>query len=160
MIKKLYVFDFDGSLMKTPKPHDGKIIWTNYYKRKYPHRGWWSCIESMDMKAFKITPIQSVVREYVAHRSEKDALCILLTSRLPIFEERVKELLDKFGIRMDEYLFKRGLLDKPARVNELLKKYPTVEYVEIWDDRDVEIFKFKDWERTIKDVEVKINKVD
>ena len=24
IIKRIYVWDFDGTLMKTPKPHDGK----------------------------------------------------------------------------------------------------------------------------------------
>ena len=48
-----------------------KIIWTNYYKKKYPYRGWWSCIESLDKKVFKITPIQSVVREYVGIEMNK-----------------------------------------------------------------------------------------
>ena len=160
MIKKIYVFDFDGCLINSPLPEQGKIAWSKYYGKEYPFAGWWGRLESLDNKVFKITPKQSIVREYVARRTEKDAVTIMLTSRLPKFENVIMELLFKFGIKMDEYLFKKGNLNKSDRIDNLIKKYPTAEYIEIWDDNSGEIGLYEEWAKHIDNIEIKINKVE
>ena len=52
-IKKLVCFDFDDTLCNTVKHDDGKVIWREKFGVEYPHRGWWSKPESLDMDIFR-----------------------------------------------------------------------------------------------------------
>ena len=53
--KKLISFDFDDTLVKTPLPEEGKIVWKEKTGTDWPHRGWWSKPESLDMEIFDMS---------------------------------------------------------------------------------------------------------
>ena len=51
-IKKLICFDFDDTLCHTLKPEEGKVIWKEKFGTDWPHRGWWSKPETLDLDIF------------------------------------------------------------------------------------------------------------
>jgi phosphoserine phosphatase len=40
-MKRLAVFDFDGTLMNSPMPETGKQEWSEKMGKPFPFRGWW-----------------------------------------------------------------------------------------------------------------------
>ena len=158
-IKKLYVFDFDGTLMDTPLPEEGKIQWEEYYKESYPYVGWWSRTESLDSNAYDINPIPEVLNAYNKVKNEQDALVIMLTSRVKKVKPNIIEILRDHNLSFDKYMFKHGNKEKPERIDEILEEYPNIEYIEIWDDRDKEINLFNLWKSNKKNLNIIINQV-
>lgn len=161
-ITRLFIFDCDGTLLNSPEPtEENKNRFDRHHNiSKYPHRGWWSKIESFDRDVFDVKVIPSILTDYNRAKRDPDGLMVMLTSRMPYFEERIKELLDNNGLYFDVYLFKSGQKEKSERVNSLLRKYPDTTYIEIWDDRQKEIDLYQKWSITMKpEIYIKINHV-
>ena len=53
-MKRLAVFDFDGTLFDSPEQEDGMRIWSQKTGQQYPHKGWWGRRESLDSDIFDI----------------------------------------------------------------------------------------------------------
>jgi hypothetical protein len=159
MIKNIYVFDFDGTLMNSPLPEEGKKQWSTHYGRAYPHLGWWGRTDSLDPRVFKIEPLPQIKKEYDRARKDPEGLVIMLTSRMERLRDYIIYHLDEYDFIFDDYLFKRGNLQKSDRIDHLLLQYPEVEKVEIWDDRLKEISLYNAWQPE-RDLEVKIHFVE
>ncbi len=60
----------------------------------------------------------------------------------------VKDILDSKGFEFDEYHYNRGGSTEVAKLKtleDLLSRYPDVQVVELWDDRDEHIPIFQAW---------------
>lgn len=148
LIKKISIFDFDGTLMKTPHPEEGKKQWEEFTGKEYPHIGWWSKPESLDDSVFDIQPIQSTVNDYLKEKSNPDTLVIMLTGRLPHQAEQIEELLLLHNISFDEYHYKGNgdtLGSKINTIKSLLNRFPNVKEIEMWEDREPHAIEFKKW---------------
>jgi hypothetical protein len=66
-IKKIAVFDFDGTLIMTPTPDDGKLLYKMKTGNDWPHKGWWGQKDSLDTTIFDIPANQKVVDDYRAN---------------------------------------------------------------------------------------------
>ena len=147
-ITKISIFDFDGTLMRTPHPEDGKKEWENFYNKDYPHIGWWSKPESLDDAVFNIEPIESTVTDYLKEMGDPNTLVIMLTGRLPHHHDQVIELLMTHNIVFDEYHYKETgdtLGSKLHTIISLLNKYPNVSSIEMWEDREPHATSFEEW---------------
>jgi hypothetical protein len=149
MIRKIYVFDFDGTLFYTPEPEQGKKIFKLKFGFDWPHRGWWSKRETLDQNIFHIPMNQWVYREYRKSISE-DSVVILATGRMEKLRLEVESILDNNNLDfhevhlnpgMDTFLFKANLFDN------LIKKY-NPEVLTMYDDRVEHLVKFKEWAKT------------
>ena len=159
-ITKISIFDFDGTLMKTPHPEEGKKEWENFYNKDYPHIGWWSKPESLDDAVFNIEPIESTVSSYIKEKENPNTLVIMLTGRLPHQNDQIVELLSLHNIFFDEYHYKETgdtLSSKLNTIITLLNRYPNVSSIEMWEDREPHAIAFKEWGRdNVVDVEVNL----
>jgi hypothetical protein len=147
-ITKISIFDFDGTLMRTPHPEEGKKEWENFYNKDYPHIGWWSKPESLDDAVFNIEPIESTVTDYLKEMGDPNTLVIMLTGRLPHHHDQVLELLMTHNIVFDEYRYKETgdtLGSKLHTIISLLNKYPNVSSIEMWEDREPHATSFEEW---------------
>ena len=147
-ITKISIFDFDGTLMRTPHPEDGKKEWENFYNKDYPHIGWWSKPESLDDAVFNIEPIESTVTDYLKEMGDPNTLVIMLTGRLPHHHDQVLELLMTHNIVFDQYRYKETgdtLGSKLHTIISLLNKYPNVSSIEMWEDREPHAISFEEW---------------
>ena len=160
-ITKISIFDFDGTLMKTPHPEKGKKEWENFYNKDYPHIGWWSKPESLDDAVFNIEPIESTVSSYIKEKENPNTLVIMLTGRLPHQNDQIVELLSLHNIFFDEYHYKETgdtLSSKLNTIITLLNRYPNVSSIEMWEDREPHAISFKEWGRE-NNVPIEVNVV-
>lgn len=161
VINKISIFDFDGTLMETPHPEKGKLFWEETTGMKYPHIGWWSKPESLDTKVFNIRTITPTVKAYKKEMGDPNTLVIMLTGRLPQQHDQVEGLLSSNGLYFDEYHYKGNgdtLGSKLNTIRTLLSKYPTVESIEMWEDREPHAIEFEKWGEE-NGVTIKVNLV-
>jgi hypothetical protein len=161
LINKISIFDFDGTLMKTPHPEEGKKQWEEFTGKEYPHIGWWSKPESLDDAVFDIQPIENTVADYLIEKSNPSTLVIMLTGRIPHQAEQIEELLLLHNISFDEYHYKGNgdtLTSKFNTIKSLLNRFPNVKEIEMWEDREPHAIEFKKWGEE-NEVNLKVNLV-
>lgn len=140
MVDRIAIFDFDGTLFRSPEKPD----W-------WPHQGFWGRLETLSPP---FVPEACGLEWYVpsvvkaAHQAVSDphTHTCLLTGRIPKFERRVRQLLADAGIRFDAYYFASGgntLSFKVATIEELIGMFPEASTVEMWEDRQEHIGAFK-----------------
>ncbi len=150
-IKKISIFDFDGTLVDSPKPEDGMPMWEEVNGYEYPFKTWWDRVESLDQEVFDIDTIESTIDDYNEEYENEDTLVIMLTGRLSKFRDTVKKILYSKGLVFDEYHFKdidNTLSSKVNKIEELLHRYPNVEEIEMWEDRKHHAKAFEMWGKT------------
>jgi len=161
-VTKISIFDFDGTLMNTPHPEEGKKQWEEFTGEKYPHVGWWSKPESLDDAVFDIQPIQSTVSDYKKEINDPNTLVIMLTGRLPHQAEQIEELLSLHNIYFDEYHYKGNgdtLNSKLNTIQSLLNRFPSVNEIEMWEDREPHAIEFDRWGKE-KGIDLYVNLVN
>lgn len=129
---RLAIFDFDGTLFRSPE----KPEW-------WPHEGFWGRPETLSPPLVPENPgadwwASGVVREAKRCIGDPDTYTCLLTGRVRKFEKRIRHLLGTQGLRFDDCFFASGsgtLPFKLATIETLVRKFPAVEVVEMWDDR-------------------------
>jgi len=167
MYTKLSVFDFDSTLVNTPMESDeNKQKWADYYGvEKWPYLSWWTRKETLDLNVFDISVNPEIIKAYKKELMDPDTMVIMLTGRVDTLEESVRLVLAKYGLTFDGYFFKEGGLTEHSKMQhmvDILDKYPTIESIEMWDDRVEHVPKFERWGRYIEHtdkVKFKLNKV-
>lgn len=139
MIKRLAVFDMDGTLIDTPMPEQGKIMWEKHYGQKYPYLGWWGRPESLDLNVFDIVPFQSVKHQLDKEIATHDTFVIILTSRMEKLRTQVQAILDKNDISVDKLDMKRAEGDKGIKVLRYVQQFPDLVEINVYEDRDTDI---------------------
>jgi len=153
--RKISVFDFDSTLVETPTgtPED-RQKWADKYGKPWPYLGWWGREESLDSTVWDMNPIKEVYNAWEKEVSNPQTVTVLLTGRLIKQSHLVKGITDSIGYRFDHYLFNtRGntLENKISHLNNLLKEYPDVNEVELWDDRLEHFDSFESWGKQLLD---------
>jgi hypothetical protein len=131
--KKLSVFDFDGTLVNTPLPEEGKKEYKEKTGEDWPHAGWWGQPMSLDSNIFDIDIIPSVIRDYLKEVRESDTMVVMVTGRM---------------IKFHEYHFNKGGSTESAKkktFDQILLQNPSIKEVELWDDREEHIPIFQAW---------------
>ena len=82
MYLKIAIFDFDSTLINTPREtQDNKDKWFDYYGKEWPYIGWWGRPESLDTDVFENEPNPKIVSLLEGFNSEENTLTVLLTGR-------------------------------------------------------------------------------
>lgn len=151
-ITKIAVFDFDGTLVNTPLPDEGKIIYQEKTGKAWPHEGWWGKRESLDIEIFEMPVNPDVKASYHAEKTQESTLMVMLTGRMNTkkvdMTTDVKTILDSHGFEFDEYILNRGGSTDVAKIKtmeHLLDKWTDVTFIEMWDDRLSHIPIFQAW---------------
>jgi|GEM_PF-1638765 hypothetical protein len=152
----LNVFDFDGTLMNSPLPEEGKVKYKELTGQEWPHRGWWGQIDSL--KPFDVKPIESTKDLYNQYTVLPNSVNVLMTNRLAKFEPVVKEKLRGLYI-FDYYDFKNDNREKPDRIKDILKNNPSIEIINIFDDMDDQIERFNRFKEENPELEINVFQV-
>lgn len=145
---KLAVFDFDSTLVDTPLPIEGKILYKQKTGNDWPHAGWWGQPLSLDMQVFDMKPIPNVIRDYKKEISNPDTMVVMVTGRMVKLADLVKDILNKHGLKFHEHHFNRGGstdVAKKKTFDQILEQNPSIKDVSIYDDRSEHISIFKQW---------------
>lgn len=137
-VTKLAIFDFDGTLIDTPLPIDGKVTYLEKTGQTWPHRGWWGQGLSLDMSIFEMPVIEDVIASYEKEKLNSNTGLIVLTGRLEGLRVEVEAILNAKGLVFDEVHLNTGGRTENVKmrtISKLLKIFPEVTEVELWDDR-------------------------
>ncbi len=157
---KLYVFDFDDTLIRTPLPEKGRVIWQQFHGFPFPSKseeeveqnrkitGWWGRKESLDMETFDMPMVPEVKSAYDNIKNNPDVMKIMLTGRRGKLSNEVRDILDHYGLDFDMYLYNNKSDTLPAKIdylNDILSSNPSIVDVVLHDDRDEHISTFQAW---------------
>jgi hypothetical protein len=132
-IETLNVFDFDGTLFKTPGSDVGKMNYEKVYKKPYPHKGWFGREESLDDK-LDIPQIKSTRKIYEQLKKNPNSKTILISDRAFFLEDRMSQFLSDRGYHFDDILLKTGKIKKAERLQDFWENYPNVKEINVFDD--------------------------
>jgi hydroxymethylpyrimidine pyrophosphatase-like HAD family hydrolase len=161
--KRLVIFDFDGTLADT----GGDI---NKYKTIYREKTgldwkgtWWDNPKSLDYDMFQFKRIEPTFDLYSKSINEPNTITVMLTGRKSKLSNEVEKVLKKLGInKFNHYLYNYGgntLLNKKEQILRLIDKYPEVEELVMYDDRENHLKPFNEFgERLISKDSNKIKK--
>lgn len=145
---KLSVFDFDGTLIDTPLPEEGKKIYKEKTGKDWPHAGWWGQPMSLDMQVFEMPTITNVINDYKKETKNPDTMIVMVTGRMVKLTDLVKDILNRHGLKFHEYHFNRGGSTESAKkktFDQILTQHPSIKEVSIYDDREEHIPIFQAW---------------
>lgn len=146
--KKLSVFDFDGTLVNTPLPEEGKKEYKEKTGQDWPHAGWWGQPMSLDSEIFDMSIIPSVIRAYLKEINDPNTMVVMVTGRINKLSGLVKKILDDNGLKFHEYHFNNGGSTESAKkktFDKILSENPSITEMELWDDRIEHIPVFQAW---------------
>lgn len=149
--KKLISFDFDDTLVKTPLPEEGKIVWKEVTGYDWKHKGWWSKPESLDMEVFDIPLNKHIYKDYKKILSDPENYIILATGRITALRNEVNNILDYYGLDFDEIHLNPGMDTfefKKQLFENLIDNIQPEEFI-MYDDRDEHLVKFVEWAKTL-----------
>jgi len=149
MIKRLFAFDFDKTLMQTPEPEEGKVIWKEKTGTEYPHIGWWSKPESLDLNVFNIKPFPNVLNVLKKEMSNPYSYVIVLTSRLEKLRSSVHSVLDANWIDVHKLDMANDKRTKGDKILEYINEFPSLEEINVYDDREKDIASYKEIRKNI-----------
>lgn len=138
---KLAVFDFDGTLFRSP---DKPTWWEG---------GWWGNLNSLNEPCVPERPSEdwwngSVVAAAKQAIDNPDVMAVLLTGRIQKFSLRLKDLLSQAGLHFDQvHLASGGTTEsfKLKVIKSILDKNPAIRGVAIWEDRAHHLKLMADW---------------
>jgi hypothetical protein len=148
IITKLTIWDFDGTLVDTPLPEEGKKIYKQKTGNEWPHAGWWGRADSLDMSIFDMPVIKSVIADYHKEKSNPDTMTVMLTGRMVKLGDLVRKILADKNLTFDEYHFNRGGSTDVAKIKtmeDILLRVNTIKEIHAWDDREEHIPVFQAW---------------
>lgn len=169
-IKKLVIYDFDGTLFKSPDDKEGKEIYEEETGEPWPFKGWWGRNESLLPPIVPQKPdphwyIQNVVSNQKKDSEDPNAKVVLMTGRPFQIKNRVMEILDHAGIRFDNTFFAgqsgtkgSGTFEiKSNNIKMLLNN--DFDLLEIWEDRPEHVEAFTDLGQQLKKINPRLQSV-
>ena len=133
-MKRLAVFDFDGTLIDSPDKENGMRLWKEKNGQPYPHKGWWGRRESLDTTLFDIKPFPNILVKLREDMGDPDTTTIILTSRMEKLRPQLENILSLNGIRVDELITKNGAADKGDVILRIADYNQDLREIIIYDD--------------------------
>jgi len=134
-MKRLAVYDFDGTLIDSPEPtEENKNLWKEKMGQEYPHKGWWGKKESLNTDVFDIKPFPNMLRKLQADMADPDTTTIILTSRMDKLRPELENIMKLNGITVDELITKRGREDKGDVILRIENYNQDLEEIVVYDD--------------------------
>lgn len=158
--QELHVYDFDGTLIDTPRPEDGKPFWEAVTGEQWPHKHWWPASETLDMDVFDIRPNEHVIAEFEQSNTSQNVTTLIMTGRPKKLRREVSAILTKYDIVPDELILSDGLETltfKLQVIKEWIRRIPLTRII-FWDDRQPHLDAFRALEVEFG-IEVIVNKV-
>lgn len=141
-IKKLMIFDMDGTILDSPMPDQGKMLYEQIKGVKYPYQGWWGRKESL-LPEFDIKPLEFVMEHYHRAVIRNDVGLVLLTNRMKRLRDHIMPILENNKLHFHTYSFKYNNKSKLDRALDIIEEsYDGIEEVEFFDDMAEHVIDF------------------
>lgn len=142
---KLYVFDIDGTLLRSPGPPED-------YDNPEGPEAWWSDPASLEPPALDLTPgpemwHQDTVKRMREAIADPDSYVVAMTGRNRVLQARLQKILESNGLHPDELITNPQIGDtsgyKRQEMKYLLHQLPNVREVEFWEDKKADLKGYK-----------------
>lgn len=134
-ISRIAFYDFDGTIIDSPMPEIGKLLWAKKKGKLYPHMGWWSKPESLDLEVFNIETIKEVKDRFQRDVLDKNCWVVLLTNRIEKLKPEVSKVLNFHNLKVDEFQMMNKLnFTKSVRIKNVIQDFPQLTQIDILDD--------------------------
>jgi len=134
-ISRIAFYDFDGTIIDSPMPDIGKLLWAKKKGIIYPHMGWWSKPESLDLEVFDIKTIKEVESRFQRDVLDKNCWVVLLTNRIEKLKPEVSKVLNFHNLKVDEFQMMTKLnFTKSVRIKNVIQDFPQLTQIDILDD--------------------------
>ena len=146
-MKKLAVYDFDGTLVNSPTPDIGKQKWSEYYKQPYPYQGWWSRKESLDLNVFDFNIFPTIVGKIRDDYIDSQTFVMILTARLESLRPQVEAILKAKNIPYNALeMNPNGATNRKGDViMHYYEKFPELEEIDVYDDMQNKLSKLEEY---------------
>lgn len=142
-ISRIAFYDFDGTIIDSPMPDIGKLLWAKKKGIIYPHMGWWSKPESLDLEVFDIKTIKEVESRFQRDVLDKNCWVVLLTNRIEKLKPEVSKVLNFHNLKVDEFQMMNKLnFTKSVRIKNVIQDFPQLTQIDILDDDERNIKDF------------------
>lgn len=138
-IKSLCIMDFDGTLINSFSPEEGRPMWEKFYNKKLNFSGWWGRPESLDLNVFDIKPFSSVLKQLKEEQAKSDSYIVILTSRMEKLRPQVEDVLKTNNIVVDKLDMRKAEHDKGKKVLRYVEQFPELQEINVYEDRDTDI---------------------
>lgn len=167
MFTKMAIFDFDGTLVKSPDRTEGENLYFEATGKMFPFGGWWGRLETLIPPVFPQNPTEEYFIKPIVEAYKLTAQCpqtelILMTGRPYKHRKRIVEILDCQNLKFHQYYF-RGQPGQKGRdtleikcnfIDDLI--HDSLEKLEIYEDRATHVSFFYDmrkkWKNKVKEV--------
>ena len=133
-MRRLAIFDFDGTLIDSPDKENGMRLWKEKNGQPYPHKGWWGRKESLDTTLFDIKPFPHVLAQLEAEKAVPDTKVIILTSRMEKLRPEVENVLNLNNIVVDDVILKHGNEGKGDVILKIENYNQDLKEIVVYDD--------------------------
>ena len=133
-MKRLIIFDLDGTLIDSPQEELGKKVWYEKTGEPYLHKGWWGRKESLDTEVFNIKPFPNVLAQLEKEKAIPDTKVIILTARREKLRPYVEKILNDNGIVVDDIILKRGNETKGDVILKIENYNQDLDEIVVYDD--------------------------
>jgi hypothetical protein len=134
-------------------PEPGKQIWQEKTGSVWPHRGWWSKVETLDISIFDTPKNEWVYKKYVDAKNDPSGYLILATGRLDTvtgMRDAVSKILEYYNFQFDELYLNWGgdtFKFKTTLFEKMISKTGCRHFV-MYDDRLEHLPHFEEWAKT------------
>jgi len=142
MARELHVYDFDGTLFRSPQPPSNV-------------KGWWWSVESLSEPCVPDSPpdvwwVEDVVRSALSSIDNPGVHTVLMTGRPDRggFRERIESLLAGAGLQFDEVHLSTGGRTpafKMSVLRHILDNVTGIKHVVMWDDKDEYLRQYREF---------------
>lgn len=149
MIKRTVIYDFDGTLFKSPTREEAE----KNKSGKFPFQSWWDREESLLPPIVPAKPTSEMFFDRIIEFQKNDAKeenteVILMTGRPIKLKSRVMEICDCMNLKFDRTFFSGQIGSKGKNTFEIKTNFieekilKNQEVLEIYEDRPEHIKKF------------------
>ena len=137
---QLFVFDFDGTLVESPDPVQGRREYKRLTGENWPHKRFLGRPESLSAPLTVLAG--PAMADFHSHCNRAGSLCVVLTARITSVETALKLCLEKYNIYPDRLITKPDDNGQAASefktdiVKALLNDFPSIRSIKLWDDSD------------------------
>lgn len=144
---RLAIYDFDGTLFRSPGPEEGSDLYFDATGNYWPHQGWWGRVESL-LPPIIPNPIpqslwiEEVVSRYRQDIKDQNAFVVLMTGRPYKNRHRIQEILKDQNLEFHKEYYRgmkgqkgRDTFDIKVNIIEQELFHDNLKIVEIFEDR-------------------------